>query len=457
MNSLFGGAGNDRFIQSNFCSKDSIDGDAGIDTVDYSAKTAALNVTVASPLAGVTAAAATGSLTCATKALINNNEKFTLDDGTNTPTVFEFKKAKAVASITVATPVQAESDSFSLNDGTSTKTFVFDVGTLTTQTAPNYAIDLHTITSGSTPAAVIALIKSAIDARSMGFTTTASGGTLYITKSTAGAFTYTIPHVTTGVTISYADFAGGVAFTPTANTTPVDLSDLLPLATASQVCAVVASAINGVGAGLDIGTPSTTSPLPLVNGTPGVAGNTISDETVLDASFILSDMSGGVATYVFAEDDGDTTCNTSTTSSEGDDIKASVENVIGGAGSDIIDASKGTGVGHILVGMAGDDTLIGSTSTDTLYGGLGNDTLKGGAGVDTLYGGDGNDILQPGLGDDLVYGGTAAAAENCPATAALAIASPGTACTNVVSSGVNTLDFSDRAWGGAASWGAEAG
>ena len=72
--------------------------------------------------------------------------------------------------------------------------------------------------------------------------------------------------------------------------------------------------------------------------------------------------------------------------SEGDDVKADVENVTGGSG---------------------DDTLIGNASANALLGGAGNDTLTGGDGQDTLVGGDGNDTMDGGAGNDIFDQGAA--------------------------------------------------
>lgn len=67
-----------------------------------------------------------------------------------------------------------------------------------------------------------------------------------------------------------------------------------------------------------------------------------------------------------------------------------------------------------MYGLAGDDTLNGSSQSDTLYGGdgvdklygvSGNDALYGGAGNDSLYGGDGVDSLDGGDGNDTIDGG----------------------------------------------------
>jgi Ca2+-binding RTX toxin-like protein len=57
---------------------------------------------------------------------------------------------------------------------------------------------------------------------------------------------------------------------------------------------------------------------------------------------------------------------------EGDDVGGDIENVIGGAGSDV------------LVGNEGPNTLNGGSGNDTLEGGFGNDSIEGAAGADTV-------------------------------------------------------------------------
>jgi Ca2+-binding RTX toxin-like protein len=83
--------------------------------------------------------------------------------------------------------------------------------------------------------------------------------------------------------------------------------------------------------------------------------------------------------------------------------------VNGGAGNDTINASTlaAGAIALTLDGSAGDDTLTGSQGTDVLRGGDGNDTLTGGPGGDQVFGDDGNDrlIWNPGDGTDLFEGG----------------------------------------------------
>ena len=148
----------------------------------------------------------------------------------------------------------------------------------------------------------------------------------------------------------------------------------------------------------------------------------------------LTAIAGGAAAGGSNANDGE--------AGELDSINADIENVIGGSGNDVIDASLSKLASHMLQGMAGDDTLIGSDLADTLYGGLGNDILQGGKGVDTLYGGDGNDTLQGGAGNDVIHGGGPNCVVKTTSVYSSALCTVGTAST---SPGVNTIDFSDRA------------
>ncbi|HTV18736.1 MAG TPA: hypothetical protein VMG12_08700 [Polyangiaceae bacterium] len=71
-----------------------------------------------------------------------------------------------------------------------------------------------------------------------------------------------------------------------------------------------------------------------------------------------------------AADDGET---------ENDNVKTTVEGVMGGSG---------------------DDSITGSTGNDDLHGGIGLDTIAGGTGNDSICGGLGNDVLLGGAGED---------------------------------------------------------
>jgi Ca2+-binding RTX toxin-like protein len=76
-------------------------------------------------------------------------------------------------------------------------------------------------------------------------------------------------------------------------------------------------------------------------------------------------------------------------SAEGDNVRATVERVLGGTGNDSL---RGDGATNWLYGGPGDDRLSGGEGNDGLFGDGGNDTLVGGGGADTFRGGDGRDL-----------------------------------------------------------------
>jgi Ca2+-binding RTX toxin-like protein len=88
---------------------------------------------------------------------------------------------------------------------------------------------------------------------------------------------------------------------------------------------------------------------------------------------------------------------------ENDDVRSSVEVVIGGAGADRL---TGSGADDDLYGEGGGDQLSGEGGRDRLFGGAGDDRLTGGADLDQLDGGDGKDRLsaRDGLGEPVLCG-----------------------------------------------------
>ncbi|MFZ9413290.1 MAG: beta strand repeat-containing protein, partial [Alphaproteobacteria bacterium] len=152
------------------------------------------------------------------------------------------------------------------------------------------------------------------------------------------------------------------------------------------------------------------------------------DSDTVDYSYL----SGGVS---LALDPGPFTV---TLAADDTDILSSIENVIGGAGNDIL---QGDGQANLLDGGTGNDTLSGRAGNDTLAGGVGRnkadysylstdlsvtlgflgpttvtaaagDTdvlsdiadITGGSGDDTLYGALGPNELSGGAGDDTLRG-----------------------------------------------------
>ncbi|MCX7568022.1 calcium-binding protein [Sulfitobacter sp. F26169L] len=67
--------------------------------------------------------------------------------------------------------------------------------------------------------------------------------------------------------------------------------------------------------------------------------------------------------------------------------------------------SNSNGLGVLMAGFGGNDTLTGAENPDILVGGPGNDSLSGMAASDTIYGGDGGDVIIGGAGNDMLVGG----------------------------------------------------
>jgi serralysin len=65
-----------------------------------------------------------------------------------------------------------------------------------------------------------------------------------------------------------------------------------------------------------------------------------------------------------------------------EDTLMNIENVISGAGNDLL---VGDALGNVLTSGFGNDTLMGGAGNDTLNGGLGTDRLDGGLGADRYF------------------------------------------------------------------------
>jgi len=91
---------------------------------------------------------------------------------------------------------------------------------------------------------------------------------------------------------------------------------------------------------------------------------------------------------------------------EGDNVRTSVENVIGTSFADMLTGSSGD---NRLDGVGGNDIINGGNGEDRLWGDFqfqtgasGSDTIDGGAGDDRLFGGGGADDLKGGTEFDFV-------------------------------------------------------
>jgi Ca2+-binding RTX toxin-like protein len=81
------------------------------------------------------------------------------------------------------------------------------------------------------------------------------------------------------------------------------------------------------------------------------------------------------------------------------------DSIQGLAGDDVLDGAAGA---DYLQGGEGNDTVRGGKGDDSLSGGNGNDNMQGNENADTLYGEAGNDRLDGGAGNDYLSGGTGA-------------------------------------------------
>jgi Ca2+-binding RTX toxin-like protein len=147
------------------------------------------------------------------------------------------------------------------------------------------------------------------------------------------------------------------------------------------------------------------------------AGTAEGDEAGFDELVLIENVIGGAGNDVLKGDDGDNVF----IGGAGDDV------IDGRGGFDTLDLSGATGpvsvdfaagtvsgaglgsdrfmnIEKLLFG-AGDDIVLGGNGDDAFDGGAGNDSLRGGAGDDTLRGDAGDDAVDGGSGDDLVFGG----------------------------------------------------
>ncbi|MDR6821138.1 T1SS-143 domain-containing protein, partial [Neorhizobium sp. 2083] len=146
------------------------------------------------------------------------------------------------------------------------------------------------------------------------------------------------------------------------------------------------------------GTTASVSLIGLAGTGDAIIGGTGYDKVVLDkesaAGFVLDNYHPGAPTF------------------------SGIEEVVGSDGNDVIlmDANytSDNGLGILIDGAGGNDTIGGGAAADTLKGGDGNDLisglggndiLEGGAGSDEIWGGAGNDTINGGSGNDNITGG----------------------------------------------------
>ena len=124
----------------------------------------------------------------------------------------------------------------------------------------------------------------------------------------------------------------------------------------------------------------------------------------------------GAANYIRGGDGADTITGgdgfNDVNGNKGDDVVFGLSQtgdwLLGGQGSDQIDASASSGR-NILNGNLGADTVTGGSGGDILRGGQGDDLIRGGAGDDLIFGDLGANTLSGGAGADTFRNGAGVA------------------------------------------------
>ena len=126
---------------------------------------------------------------------------------------------------------------------------------------------------------------------------------------------------------------------------------------------------------------------------------------ILKPGLGIDTVDGGNGNDLLVVDYSSFSTDVSSSHDNGSGIISSTDNQIDYSNIEQLNLTTGSGI-DVLVGTAGDDTLVAGDSTDSLFGDGGSDTLDGGAGNDTLVGANPNDS-NPGLDEiDTLEGGT---------------------------------------------------
>jgi hypothetical protein len=228
---------------------------------------------------------ATGSITAVAKASLNDNETFTVGDGTNTVT-FEFD----VTGTNTPQPGNVEIDISAATDADSVAALI--------ETAINNVGAGLTITANAT-AAVVALRNDAVgSAGNVAQSETVDDAGFVVTSMTLGGDgvdnneTFTVNDGTNPATVF--EFKVDSSFVATGG--GVEVVDVSADTTADQVAARARTAINSVVAGLTVTALAPSGAVMVLrNDAIGTAGNASNAETVANAGFSLTNMTGGAA------------------------------------------------------------------------------------------------------------------------------------------------------------------
>jgi len=255
---------------------------------------------------------------------------------------------------------------------------------------------------------VLQATASDADGDSLGYSWTASAGT--ITSPKAASTPATFPFGTTNVQVAVTD-----GFTTTNASTTVTVRDTQgPVVTPPPDITITGCNAPNIGTATAFDACSQTS-FPTTNNKPSRFPLGV---TVVTYRAVDSRGNVGTATQRVTANLGDdvSCCPAGTNIIRG----TSNNDVLNGtAGSDCIlgfgaqDTTNGNGGNDFISGGDGDDIIDGGSGDDRIYGGSGQDQLRGGTGNDFLdgndgddkcWGGDNNDVLHGGQGQDQLFG-----------------------------------------------------
>jgi Ca2+-binding RTX toxin-like protein len=411
---LDGGDADDKFVQTATVGADNIVGGKGLDTVDYSVRTAAVNVTVCTTCSNdpcgciaadvvCDAAAETAKTTCDTAA---GTAKTTCDTAAGTA-----KTTCDAAANTAKTTCDATA-----NSDHTTCTAACTPGDTVCTDACDDALDAALDVCTQTQTTALALCDTTEDAALAlcATTQTTALATCATTRTTALATCDATKTTcqqgcgTAACSVCLAD-DGAALEGDTVN----DDAELVLGGKGNDTL----SAFYGVCSDAAV-TPVVKCTLKGNDGDDSVTGSAFND--LLEGGNGNDVMQGGAGNDTFVGGAGfDTASYADRTAvvrasldptrlwvvgqngetGELDVIPADVEHLTGGTGNDFL---RGNASANIIHGGGGADTIEGFTGNDALYGDAGNDLAYGGAGNDMLVGGAGTDTVVGGDGDDFI-------------------------------------------------------
>ena len=446
-NLLDGGDGDDKFIQTATIGADNIVGGKGVDTVDYSARTTAVNVTVCTTCSLDPGGCIAADTTCHTTADTANTActttagtaKTTCDGTANTAKTTCDGTANTAKTTCDGTANTAKTTC----DGTAnTAKTACDTAADTAQTTCTAACTL-----GDTTCTDACDATHVSDLAACATTQTTALATCTTTQTTALAACTTTQ--TTALAVCTSTQTAAVAVCTATQTTAYatcDATEATCIGAAGVPSCSVCIADDGTGAegdtvnddveivlgGKGNDTISATwavcsdaATVPTVKCTlkgndgddtligsshndviDGGNGNDVlqgglGDDTLVGGAGIdtVSYADRSVAVKVSLDSTKLWVAGQNGATGENDSIASDIENLTGGTGNDFL---RGNASANIIHGGAGNDTIEGAAGNDALYGDAGNDLIYGGAGNDLLVGGAGADTLVGGDGDDLI-------------------------------------------------------